>query len=222
MSSGYETKISIGAPLEGDWKFLRPPGHHPFAFDFVKTNSNYKKTHSRNLLHFMFYRIPSKDYYCWGEPVVSPISGEVIRVGDDWHDHEYTNLWNTIKIWYNATYKFRPKKENGILDIRPNAGNHVMIESDAGYIVFMAHLKNNSVTVKKGQRVEQGERIGLVGNSGNSTAPHLHINLFDQMEDPFESKVLPFVFHAFQTLNSRSEWVSCEESVPQVGSLVKF
>jgi len=173
-------------------------------------------------LHFIFNRIPSKDYYCWKEPIVSPISGEVIRVGNDWHDHEYTNLWNTIKIWYNATYKFRPKKENGILDIRPNAGNHVMIKSDSGYIVFLAHFKNNSISVKQGQRVAQGERIGLVGNSGNSTAPHLHINLFDQMDDPFTSKVLPFRFSAYKTLTSQGQWVSFVESVPQVGALVKF
>ena len=222
MSSEHETKISIGAPLEGEWKFLRPPGHHPFAFDFVKTDSRHKKTHRKSLLHFIFTGIPSEDYYCWEEPIVAPISGEVIRVADDWHDHKYTNLWNTIKIWYNATFRFRPKKENGILDIRPNAGNHVMIKSDTGYIVFLAHLKNNSISVRQGQRVGQGERLGLVGNSGNSTAPHLHINLFDQMEAPFAAKVLPFVFSAFQTFTSQGKWASCAESVPQVGAIVKF
>ena len=222
MCSEQEIKISIGAPLEGEWKFLRPPGHHPFAFDFVKTDSHHKKTHRRSLLHFVFTRIPSEDYYCWEEPIVAPISGEVIRVAGDWHDHKYTNLWNTIKIWYNATFRFRPKKENGILDIRPNAGNHVMIKSDTGYIVFLAHLKNNSISVRQGQRVEQGERLGLVGNSGNSTAPHLHINLFDQMEDPFTAKVLPFVFSVFQAFTSQGKWASCTESVPKVGAIVKF
>ncbi len=97
-----------------------------------------------------------------------------------------------------------------------------MIKSDTGYIVFLAHLKNNSIAVRQGQRVAQGERLGLVGNSGNSTAPHLHINLFDQMEDPFTAKVLPFVFSIFQTFTSQGKWASCTESVPQVGAIVKF
>lgn len=222
MYSEHKTKISIGAPLEGEWRFLRPPGHHPFAFDFVKTDSGHKNTHGKSSLHFLFNRIPSKDYYCWEDPIIAPISGEILRVGDDWQDHEYTNLWNTIRIWYNATYKWHPRKVNGDLDIRPNAGNHVMIKADAGYIVFLAHIRNNSITVNPGHRVECGERLGLVGNSGNSTAPHLHINLFDQMEDPFTSKVLPFVFGSFQTFTSQGQWVNCAESVPKVGAVIKF
>ncbi len=83
MCYEHETKISIGAPLEGEWKFLRPPGHHPFAFDFVKTDFDHKKTHGKSLLHFVLSRIPSEDYFCWEEPIVAPISGEVIRVADD-------------------------------------------------------------------------------------------------------------------------------------------
>lgn len=222
MHSNRDEKISIGAPLEGEWKFLRPPGHHPFAFDFVKIDSDLKRYHNKSLLHYVFGRIPSEAYYCWERPIFSPISGEVIRIGEDWCDHEYTNLWNTVRIWYNATYRFRPKQENVFLDIRHNAGNYVMIKSDSNYIVFLAHLKNNSILVRQGQRVEEGERIGLVGNSGNSTAPHLHINLFDQMDNPFTAKVLPFVFSAFQVYNAQGKWVSCADSVPQVGALVKF
>ncbi len=222
MCSKQKDKISIAAPLTGQWKFLRPPGHHPFAFDFVKTDAGGRKTHNKTLLHFIFNKISAENYFCWEEPVFSPISGKVIRVANDWHDHKYTNLWNAIKIWYNATYKFRPVVENGILDIRPNAGNHVMIQSDTGYIVFLAHLKNNSIKVKQGQQVKQGEQLGLIGNSGNSTAPHLHINLFDQMDDPFTAEVLPFIFNEYTYLNSKGLWTHCIGSVPKVGSLIKF
>lgn len=222
MDSEHNKIITIGAPLEGEWKYLSPPGHHPYAFDFVKTDNDNKKTHGKSLLHFIFNKIPSNEYYCWKEPVLSPVNGDVISIGDNWHDHKYTNLWNTIKIWYYATYKFRPKKESGVLDIRPNAGNHVMIKTDSGHIVFLAHLKNKSISVKQGQRVSEGEQIGLVGNSGNSTAPHLHINIFNQMEDPFTSKVLPFVFSDYHMPGSPGEWVNCRDSVPKVGTLIKF
>jgi Peptidase family M23 len=222
MCSEHESRISIGPPLAGEWKFLRPPGHHPFAFDFVKTDSARQTTHSKSRLHFIFGNIPAEEYYCWKEPVVAPISGEILRVGDGWHDNERTSLWSTIRLWYNATYRFQPEMKAGVLEIRPNAGNHVMIKSDAGFIVFLAHFKKNSITVTQGQRVEQGERLGLVGNSGNSTAPHLHINLFDQMDDPYTAKVLPFVFTIFELQTSADSWTSHTESVPEAGSLIKF
>ena len=222
MANKVDTVISIESPLEGEWKCLCPPGHHPNAFDFVKISPNRNSTHRKRKFNFLFGRIDSSDYYCWGKTVRSPVNGKVIRSCDGWNDHTYTNLWRTIVIWYNATYKFRPQEENGRLDIRPNAGNHVMIETDDGYIVFLAHLKNGSTLVKEGQRVEVGEKIGVVGNSGNTTAPHLHINIFDQMEDPYKAKVLPFVFKQYETLNDKNLWKKNNSSVPVVGSVVKF
>ncbi len=214
--------VSIHPPLEGEWKFLRPPGHHPYAFDFVQTDGNRKSQHNAAKFRFLVNQIPSNRFYCWNKPVYAPIDGEVIRVGNGWPDHESTNLWKTIRIWYNATYRFRPKEEDGRLDIRPNAGNHVMIQAKEGYIVFLAHLKNQSISVSEGQQVRQGELIGNIGNSGNSTAPHLHINLFDQMDNPFKSKVLPFVFGNYQSLDSEGQWNKHTSSVPAVGAFVRF
>lgn len=222
MKSETKPVISIESPLKGEWKFLCPPGHHPNAFDFVKTSPNHNRTHKKKTTDFLFGQINSHDYYCWGKPVLSPANGKIIRSSDGWRDHEYTNLWKTIVIWYNATFKFRPKEKNGQLDIRPNAGNHVMIKADDGYIVFLAHLKNGSTLVEEGQKIEVGEQVGIVGNSGNSTAPHLHINIFDQMEDPYQAKVLPFVFKHYETLNNKNVWEKYNASVPVVGSFVKF
>ena len=217
-----ERDISIHAPLEGEWKFLRPPGHHPFAFDFVQTDGNRKSQH--NAAKFLFFtgKISSDRFYCWNKPVYAPIDGEVIRVGKDWPDHEYTNIWKTVRIWYSATYRFRPEEVEGRLDIRPNAGNHVMIQSKEGYIVFLAHMRNQSITLSEGQQIRQGELIGMVGNSGNSTAPHLHINLFDQMDDPFQSKVIPFVFNSYESLDVGDRWIKRNLSVPEVGTFVRF
>lgn len=222
MENEIESTIVIESPLKGEWKLLCPPGHHPNAFDFVKTSSNRKSTHSKRKINFLFGRIDSRDYYCWGKPVLSPVNGKVIRSSDGWKDHEYTNLWRSIVIWYNATYRFRPQVKNGRLDIRPNAGNHLMIKTDDSYIVFLAHLKNSSLLVKEGQRVEVGEQIGTVGNSGNTTAPHLHINIFDQMEDPYKAKVLPFVFKTYEILKNNNVWEKNDLSVPVVGSTIKF
>lgn len=220
MSANKE--IAIQPPLDGEWKFLRPPGHHPFAFDFVQTDSSRKKYSTASKLRLVLNSIPSSEYYCWDRPVYAPVDGIVVRVGDSWEDHQSTNVWQAIWLWYNATYRFRPKMVNGRLDIRPNAGNHLMIKTDDGYVVFLAHLRNGSITVSEGQRVTRGGLVGKVGNSGNSTAPHLHINVFDQIEDPYQSKVLPFVFRHYEMLDEQQQWRRHNFSVPMVGSFVKF
>lgn len=215
--------ISIHPPLSGEWKFLRPPGHHPYAFDFVQMDAAKRKlSHSSGKLQFFVSRISSNRYFSWNKPIFSPIDGEVIRVGNGWKDHEYTNIWKTIQLWYNATYKFRPKEENGRLDIRPNAGNHIMIQAKEGYVVFLAHLRNQSILVMEGEQVRQGQEIGRLGNSGNSTMPHLHINLFDQMDNPYQAEVLPFVFGSYETLDSDGLWVEAKSSIPKAGTFVRF
>lgn len=214
--------IEIHPPLAGEWRFIRPPGHHPFAFDFVQLDEKRRSTHNQNHIRFFISHIPSNKFYCWNKPVFSPVDGTVIRVGDGWQDHLATNLWQTIRLWYDATFKFRPQEQDGRLDIRPNAGNHVMIEASEGYIVFLAHLRNRTISVREGEQVRRGDPIAMVGNSGNSTMPHLHINIFDQMENPFAARVLPFVFTQFEILDGNSQWIENRRSLPKKGSFVRF
>ena len=194
---------TIAFPLEGQWNFLCPPGHHQFAFDFIRVQKG--NVHTEKKINFIFRSIPSESYLCWGESIFSPINGTVLQCSNDWPDHAENSVIEMVKRWYNATYKFKPEKKDGFLDIRPNAGNYVMIQSNQGYIVFLAHMKRLSLTVSKGQSIKVGQKVGEVGNlgnSGNSTTPHLHINLFDQMDDPIKSKVLPFVFDSYQELKN--------------------
>jgi len=214
--------ISIGFPLKGEWRFLRPPGHHPFAFDFVKMDERRKKYSTNSKINFLISNIPANDYFCWEQPVYSPINGTVLQVGIDWEDHIETNIWKTIKLWYCATYRSKPTIVDGKLDLRSNVGNYVMIRSEEGFIVFVAHLKNGSTIVTEGQSVNVGDFLGSVGNSGNSTAPHLHINLFDQMDNPYEAKVLPFVFTEYEELGANDKWVSHTNEVPKVKSIVRL
>ena len=214
--------ISIHPPLKGEWKFLRPPGHHPYAFDFVQMDDMRKSSHDSNKLRFVIGHIPSSRFFCWDKPVLAPIDGKIIRVGNGWKDQAYTNIWKTIQLWYDATYRFRPKEKDGRLDIRPNAGNHVMIQAKEGYIVFLAHLRNQSILVTEGEQVRQGQAIGMLGNSGNSTMPHLHINVFDQMDYPFKAEVIPFVFSSYETLGNDGKWTENKLSLPMAGSFVRF
>lgn len=58
-----------------------------------------------------------------------------------------------------------------------DGGNQVIIKHDNGYSTGYAH--QNKVLVKKGDKVKQGAVIGLSGNTGKSTGPHLHLTLTD-------------------------------------------
>ena len=55
------------------------------------------------------------------------------------------------------------------------AGNHVVIDA-AGVQVVLGHFAKGTVLVATGQRVQAGEALARIGNSGNSTEPHLHIH----------------------------------------------
>ncbi|MFX4228784.1 MAG: M23 family metallopeptidase [Porticoccaceae bacterium] len=55
------------------------------------------------------------------------------------------------------------------------AGNHVAIDC-GGFFVFLAHLRRGSILVARGDSVETGDPLGQMGNSGNSSEPHLHVH----------------------------------------------
>ncbi|MFP6627834.1 MAG: M23 family metallopeptidase [Myxococcota bacterium] len=94
-------------------------------------------------------------YAIYVRPVYAPCAGELLSVADGIEERS------------------PPDSSPG-----PPVGNHVSIACQ-GATVLLAHLQPGSVLVEAGQRVEVGEPIGVVGNSGNTTEPHLHIHAVD-------------------------------------------
>ncbi len=100
-------------------------------------------------------------------------------------------------------------------------GNHVILNLGDGRYVLYAHLKSGSVQVKEGDYVRRGQVLGLVGNTGNSTAPHLHFHLVDR-NSPLGAEGLPYTHNAFDWLGtcerqSRGEPCAVGEPERRVG-----
>lgn len=96
-------------------------------------------------------------FLAWGSEVVSPVEGRVVSVVDAHTD--------------------RPM---GQRDIEHPAGNHVIIQTADGMRLMVAHLQSGSVVVHAGDNVVVGSPLGRVGNSGNSSEPHLHLQAMRQ------------------------------------------
>jgi uncharacterized protein YjdB len=66
-------------------------------------------------------------------------------------------------------------------------GNNVTIKHDNGFYSFYAHMQNNSVTVSVGSNVVKGQKIGVMGSTGNSTGNHLHFEIWDSNKNTCET-----------------------------------
>lgn len=75
-------------------------------------------------------------------------------------------------------------------------GNHVILDLGDGRYAFYAHLQPGSVRVQAGQRVTRGQPLGLLGNTGNTSAPHLHFHVMDG-PSVLGSSGLPFTIDTF-------------------------
>jgi hypothetical protein len=75
-------------------------------------------------------------------------------------------------------------------------GNYVILDIGGGHYAFYAHLQPGSLRVKRGDPVRRGQVLGWVGNSGNSTEPHLHFHITDAAS-PLHSEGLPYALTSF-------------------------
>ncbi|WP_375577649.1 M23 family metallopeptidase [Marivirga tractuosa] len=158
----YKNVASFNLPFAGKW-FVYNGGitkdkshswniyNQRYAYDFVIQDMEGKSY--QNNPHDI------EDYYCFEAEVLCPADGKVIEVKDGLAD--YTKA-GAINYWAK--------------DFR---GNFVIIEHNDEEYSFIAHFKRHSIKVKPGQFVRRGELLGLCGNSGHSTEPHIHFHVQD-------------------------------------------
>jgi murein DD-endopeptidase MepM/ murein hydrolase activator NlpD len=130
---------------------------------------------------------PPQDFPSFGQPLLAPADGQVVAVRDMARDHHSRSTWPAY------AYLLVEGMVREATGSRHVLGNYVVIDLGQGAYAALAHLQRGSATVRPGQRVRRGEVIGRCGNSGNSSEPHLHLQLMDHRW-PFVAAGLPFVF----------------------------
>ena len=120
----------------------------------------------------------NEDWYSWNAPVLAPGAGTVVAAESGEADWEVgrTSLADSVVL------------------ARPLAlfGNYVMIDHGNGEFSLLAHMRRGSVTVRKGDRVRQGQPVGRVGFSGSVYTIHTHYQL--QRGAEYDADGLPSTF----------------------------
>jgi hypothetical protein len=84
------------------------------------------------------------------------------------------------------------------ISLREADGNSIVAKLRDGLYMLYAHLQAGSIKVKEGDTVKRGDLLGLVGNSGNTSAPHLHFHVMDG-PSALTSEGVPYVIDTFAT-----------------------
>src|SRR5262249_8397083 len=200
--------VAIGPPLRGGpWLTANGPadvsGHRRslipiygtpsiaqrFAIDFVKLADDDKT--------FTGDQLKNENYHAEGNEALAVANGTVVEVKDSIPENVPGVNSRAVPITLETV-----------------GGNHVIIDIGGGYYAFYAHLKPGSLKVKLGDKVTRGQVIGLVGNTGNSTEPHLPFHVADAIS-PLGSEGVPYRLDSFEVVGHCTTFtMGCQRSAP--------
>ena len=184
--------VSASLPFFGEWEISQ--GHngeitHKGAW---RNAWDFKITNSDGKEYKGKGDLP-EDYFCFGKAITAPCDGTVMEVV------------NSI-----------PDNRIGDVNTKDNWGNTVIIQHSYGIYSKLSHLKHNSIEVKEGDRVKQGQLLGKCGNSGRSPYPHLHFQF--QATPYIGSPTIDYPFAHY--LLKGNPWLLETFSVPLKGEKV--
>jgi murein DD-endopeptidase MepM/ murein hydrolase activator NlpD len=177
---GTAAPLAMRFPVKGRWLVgagATPHTHHrwvtgeEFALDIAKLGASGGTYAGKG--------DAMKDYYGWDAPVLAAADGEIVAVVDS-HDDNVAMLRRADESIVDYRKRlFAAQDELLVKGVEGIPGNLVVIRHEGDLYSMYAHLKAKSTTVKVGQRVKAGARVGSLGSSGNSTEPHLHFQVCD-------------------------------------------
>ena len=202
--------VVIGPPLRGDgWLAANGPdpqtGHRRalipidgtaaiaqrFGIDYVKMDTSGRR--------FVGDSLKNESYYAEGVDALAVADGIVVAAKDSIPENIPGPASRAVPITLETV-----------------GGNFVILDIGQGRYAFYAHLKPGSLRVRRGDRVRKGQVVGLVGNSGNSTEPHLHFHLMDGTS-VLGSEGIPYAHESFELAGRCGRiFAECARSAPEV------
>jgi hypothetical protein len=198
--------IEISSPLRGDhWlagngpantsghrRALLPIDGHAaiaqrFAIDWVRLRDDGKTFHDDEK--------DNKNYFAYGTEALAVADGVVTEVKDGIPENIPGIDSRAVPITLETV-----------------GGNHVILNIGGGHFAFYAHLQPGSLRVKLGEKVRRGQVLGLVGNSGNSTEPHLHFHI-ENASSPLGAEGLPYSLASFEVVGHGWGWTASTTKV---------
>ena len=167
--------VAVGGPAGPHRRALQAVNGHlrlgqRFAVDFSALLDAEGRTHSGDPAQ-------NSSYFNYGQSVLAVGAGRVVEAVDRLPD--------------------QIPNHNVPIPLAEADGNHVILKLGRGVFAGYAHLKPGTVRVRRGQRVRAGQVLGKLGNSGQSTGPHLHFQLMNRPSF-LDADGLPFVFRRFR------------------------
>ncbi len=119
----------------------------------------------------------NESYFAFGKEYLAPADGVVVSMENNVEDNEPVGIFN---------------EEQPL-------GNYIILDHGNEEFSYLVHFKHQSIVVKQGDKVKQGDLLGLVGNSGNSSEPHIHFHVANS-PDPMNSKSIRINFNGKRDL----------------------
>ncbi|HKR66835.1 MAG TPA: M23 family metallopeptidase [Thermoanaerobaculia bacterium] len=144
------------------------------------------------------------EWFGFGTDIVAPGDGVVVKSASDRAD--------------GTKSQRAPLDGEAVMkDITLIFGNYAIIDHGNGEFSLLGHMRNGSVTVKPGDRVKQGQKIGEMGCSGDSMFPHLHYQL---QRDAHLGEGLPSSFRDYKRFTGAA-WLRVTRGAIDTGDVVQ-
>ncbi len=218
--------VVLSLPFTGRWLTQNSParrvpshGTHllasTYAIDFVGVDERHRTADRRDWRTFLATE-PVERYVGFGRSILAPADGVVARTHDGEPDHDGRRSQLAL-LPYALGQAARLRA-----GVEAIAGNHVVLAlRDREDFVAMVHLRRGSLRVSVGDEVMAGQALAQCGNSGNSTQPHVHVQVADG-PDMTTAQGLPMSFRPFREWPRGAREPALRESgLPVEGSVVE-
>jgi murein DD-endopeptidase MepM/ murein hydrolase activator NlpD len=186
-----------------------------YAIDFVGVDNRGRTAPMRDWRTFVATE-PTQRFFAFGRPILAPADGVIVAAHDGEVDHAARRSQLAL-VPYALGQASRLRRGAAAV-----AGNYLTIQlSDSGAFAVLAHLRAGSLRVAVGDHVVAGQPIGECGNSGNSTQPHVHVQVMDSTDISI-ARGLPMVFRNFREWPRSGNPLQVTGSgIPREGSVVE-